>query len=237
MTAIDRRARMAIAAAIIVAAVLVAPMLVGGHDDMRPHVEPGTMVEREYTWMYGSHSVSLQISADDYLAATAQDRGRVTASSYANYITPDCPVVIALANAIAAIDGDPAAIALSFVQSIEYQTDLDGYGVNEYPAYPIETLVNGYGDCEDTAALYVSIMRVLGYDAVLLAMFYLPDGHMAAGIAGPYIGTGMPYGYIDGNIFDGTIYYYCETSGPFGIGEVPSNIDWYPPKVQVLGAA
>lgn len=223
------RAHMAIAAAIIVAAVLVVPMLVGG-DDMRPHVEPGTIVEREYTWMYGSRSVSLRISADDYLAATAQDRGRVTASSYANYITPDCPAVLSLARSIAAIDGDPAAIALSFVQSIEYQTDLDGYGVDEYPAYPIETLVNGYGDCEDTAALYVSIMRALGYDAVLLAMFYLPDSHMAAGIAGPWESH-------FGICHEGTVYYYCETTGPCGIGEVPTHIVWYPSKVQVLGAA
>lgn len=224
-----RRARMIIAVAIVVAAVLLLPMLVAPANDMRPHVEPGTIVEREYTWKYGSYSVSLQLSADDYLAATARDRGRVTVSSYADYITPDCPAVIALANAIAAIDGDPAKVALSFVQSIEYQTDIDGYGVDEYPAYPIETLVNGYGDCEDTAALYVSIMRALGYDAVLLAMFYLPGGHMAAGIAGPWESLFcIPYG--------GTTYYYCETTAPCGIGEKPSHILWEPSKVQVLGA-
>lgn len=47
--------------------------------------------------------------------------------------------------------------ALSLVQgAIRYKSD--GAGV-DYPRYPLETLVDGEGDCEDTAILYVSLLR------------------------------------------------------------------------------
>jgi len=47
--------------------------------------------------------------------------------------------------------------ALAFVQkSVSYQLDPAG---SEYPRYPVETLVDGVGDCEDSAILYASIVR------------------------------------------------------------------------------
>ena len=50
---------------------------------------------------------------------------------------------------------------LSFVQGvIWYTTDPPGL---EYPLYPLETLVDGVGDCEDTTILYVSLVRAMGY--------------------------------------------------------------------------
>lgn len=47
--------------------------------------------------------------------------------------------------------------ALALVQgAIQYQSD--GTGL-DYPLYPLETLVDGKGDCEDTAILYVSLLQ------------------------------------------------------------------------------
>lgn len=45
----------------------------------------------------------------------------------------------------------------------------------EWPRYPIETLATGYGDCEDTAILFASLIRTLGYGAWLAEV----PGHMA----------------------------------------------------------
>jgi len=42
---------------------------------------------------------------------------------------------------------------MSFVQNLEYTTDKVGTGYNEYPKFPIETLVDKDGDCEDTCIL------------------------------------------------------------------------------------
>ena len=56
--------------------------------------------------------------------------------------------------------------ALAFVQkSVSYQLDPAG---SEYPRYPVETLVDGVGDCEDSAILYASIVRTFGYSAGVL---------------------------------------------------------------------
>ncbi len=48
---------------------------------------------------------------------------------------------------------------LAFVQgAIQYKADPPG---EEYPLYPIETLTDGHGDCEDTAILFVSLLYAL----------------------------------------------------------------------------
>ena len=61
-----------------------------------------------------------------------------------------------------------------------YDTILRARVRSEYPRYPIETLVDNEGDCEDTAILTASLLNLMGYDAVLLDV---PE-HMAVGISG-----------------------------------------------------
>lgn len=55
--------------------------------------------------------------------------------------------------------------ALSFVQgAIRYQADPPG---TDHPLYPLETLADGYGDCEDTAILFVSLLQALNIPSKL----------------------------------------------------------------------
>ena len=62
--------------------------------------------------------------------------------------------------------------ALAFVQgAISYGQDPVEL---EYPLYPIETLVDGSGDCEDTAILYVSLLK--GLDRPSSMAFVDTDG-------------------------------------------------------------
>ena len=122
-----------------------------------------------------------------------------------------------------------AELVLAFVQSIPYQLDEESTGYIEYPRYPVETLVDGVGDCEDKAALYAAIMQAdpLNIDAVLL-MFTKSgsSGHMATGIWG----SGLDGTYYD---YNGRTYYYCETTANgWKIGQQPTQMDDY--ECQVL---
>lgn len=112
---------------------------------------------------------------------------------------------------------------MSFVQNLEYTTDKRGVGFNEYPKYPLETLVEQEGDCEDTAILMANLLRHYGYGTKLIyASGDMTDdgagGHMAVGIKGNESVKGTYY--TDNN---GDRYYFIETTSPgTGIGEAPS---------------
>ncbi len=73
--------------------------------------------------------------------------------------------------------------------------------------FPAETLVDGTGDCDDKSLLLAGLLSREGYNVSLL--FFLPEHHMAVGIAG-----GVP-GYQDSG------YLYIETTHPAYVGEVP----------------
>ena len=67
-----------------------------------------------------------------------------------------------------------AETVLAFVQgAIAYQPDPVG---SEWPLYPIETLVEAKGDCEDTAILFVSLIRARGYSSKIAFVDTDTDG-------------------------------------------------------------
>ena len=102
-------------------------------------------------------------------------------------------------------------LVVSFVQSIPYNNDFLTTGYNEYPRYPLETLVDGSGDCEDTSILAASLLKLMGIDAVMLSY----PNHMAVGISITNI-SGTYY------VSDGKNYYYVETTGKnWKLGEIP----------------
>lgn len=57
--------------------------------------------------------------------------------------------------------------------------DYSLYGLDEYWARPLETLVLQYGDCDDTAALACALFIAAGYDAAMGGH----SGHVYAGVA------------------------------------------------------
>jgi len=100
---------------------------------------------------------------------------------------------------------------ITFVQSLPYFKDASSTTMDEYPRYPIETLVDNGGDCEDTAILTAAMLREMGYGVVLVN----PPGHMAVGVkCSSCSGTNYTYG--------GDKYYYLETTGNnYKIGQMP----------------
>ncbi len=102
--------------------------------------------------------------------------------------------------------------AAAFVQSLPYTVDSVTTPYDEYPRYPIETLVDGGGDCEDTSILLASIIDKMGYGVVLII---LPN-HAGVGVKG---GENLYGTYWE---YKGSKYYYIETTGEnWGIGELP----------------
>jgi transglutaminase-like putative cysteine protease len=108
---------------------------------------------------------------------------------------------------------DTVSFVLAFVQSLPYTYDDVSASFDDYPRFPIETIVDNGGDCEDTAILFATIVQILGYGAVYLN----PTGHLAVGVLGGSGVHGTYWTYNNGS------YFYCETTGDgFKIGEVPS---------------
>ena len=91
-----------------------------------------------------------------------------------------------------------AEYLVAFVQqALPYKSDPYNNGW-DYPKYPIETLVEQGGDCEDKAALTVALLKTFGFDAVLVSL----PGHMAAAIYcsncnGYYTYNGKRYAFIE----------------------------------------
>jgi hypothetical protein len=100
---------------------------------------------------------------------------------------------------------------ITFVQSMTYTVDSVTTPYDEYPRYPIQTLFDRGGDCEDTSILVAALLDRMGYD---VALIHLP-GHMAVGVA-----ISNSYGsYYE---YEKKKYSYLETTGEgFEIGEVP----------------
>ncbi len=100
----------------------------------------------------------------------------------------------------------------TFVQQLEYAFDIDTKGLDDYGRYPVETLVDQHGDCEDASILLGKVLLALGYDVV---MVLLPH-HMALGIRESDKFAGTYYKH------NGVKYFYLESTGTAGrIGMVP----------------
>ena len=180
-------------------------------------------VSISHSWQYPAYSgatyyMTLQMNAADVEYFKALPRTYDYASYASDYA--DYTYMSSLANNLKNMaiengitdDYSIAEFITAFVQNLEYQDDLAYTGALEYPKYPMETLYDHGGDCEDTAALLVRILDILGYGAVLLES----DNHMAVGL--------QTSG--EGNIsYEGNHYYYIETTGAgWRIGEVPDDM-------------
>jgi hypothetical protein len=109
---------------------------------------------------------------------------------------------------------DKVSFTLAFVQGLPYTSDLVTTGHDEYPRFPIETLVDDGGDCEDTSILFATLALIMGFSTVYIN----PPSHYAVGILGNNL-RGTYWTYPEGS---NQTYYYCETTGNnYMIGELP----------------
>jgi len=177
---------------------------------------PEPVTSWTYTWEYLGEQ-TLHLPSMEWFYEYYKEVSRFDINDYAAYVfNPyDDAYISFVAHQLLAMSlgkSDVARITFiaSFVQGIPYMNDDPDNTSYEYPRYPIETLKEDRGDCEDKAILGAALLSSLGYNVSLLR---LPE-HMAVGvnldtIAGPY-----KY-YIDR-------YYYLElTAVNSPLGRIP----------------
>lgn len=169
-------------------------------------------VEITYVWTDNEIQQSLTITADPekFLAYRNDPVARYSTGAEAaiqKYITYKDPVIVAIAEEFAERTGsmtdlDRARYVLTFVQNIEYKYDDENVGMEDYWKFPLETLFDRCGDCEDTSILCCAIMKAMGMDVA----FILLPGHAITGAA---IDGASGFYFRSG---DDTRYYFCETT-------------------------
>jgi hypothetical protein len=185
-----------------------------------------TYLDQRFSWDYdGKHwNWNLSIPAalyDAYKSVPVSTRTRNGPEGYGYLTTTQDSYVRLLAEKLNETTTDlgynsydQVSFVLAFVQSLPYTSDNVTAGYNEYPRFPIETLVDGGGDCEDTSILFATITLIMGYGTVYIN----PPNHYAVGILGDNL-KGTYWEYPEDS---DQKYYYCETTGDgFKIGQIP----------------
>ena len=161
----------------------------------------------EYYWHYLGQN-SLYIPNAEWFYTYYKGLPRFDLEDYAAYVFDpyDDAYIRFVADQLISLPNAPtgnaerADFVASFVQSIEYAKDDPLNDSYEYPRYPIETLKEQHGDCEDKAILTAALLGSLGYNVSLIR---LPD-HMAVGV---HLTTTLPaYTYYVDQ------YYFLETT-------------------------
>ena len=195
-------------------------------------------VERVFSWTYNktNYSITLDIDYDDYLYAKelypasyrvtdssethARDKSFVEKSYtdpvMSKYMDELVDKMISEFKKRTPNVTEAAFLdyLLKFTQYFEYQSDEEYMGTTEYWKFPLETLFEQGGDCEDTSILFCALAHQCREELNMkysTAMLLLP-GHMAGAVK------------LSGN----TKWSYCETTTTgFAVGEIPQSMKAY----------
>jgi len=167
--------------------------------------------------------IELKIAAQDYLSyrlnvtrehAVIEDRIEQLKAMFTVFITYDDKYIIQIAQELRELAGNNdelyANLVLQLVHQIKYMRTL-------YCKYPLETIVEGVGDCDNLAVLAASIMKAGGLDVVLILCKVSLDGvsfsaHAMVGLALDSepkmpVSYGRTPQYVG---YEGKFYYLCE---------------------------
>ena len=142
--------------------------------------------DEEFRWNYKNSPYSVKLPMLDFYYDYYSSIDRYQHEDYCLYIFDllddlyldmiinDC----IMSDFVSNNDVEKINYAASFVQYLDYKKDSLTDDSYEYPRYPIETLFNNGGDCEDKAILTACILNHLGYDVTLIRL----TNHMAVGV-------------------------------------------------------
>ena len=186
---------------------------------------------KSYNWKFNTISYQINYNFDPivYSFYKSQSHTIKDYKDYTSFVTIEEEAIIEIGLRLREISQEKGFdnltevnFVISFAQSLKYSEDNITAGVGEYPRYPIETLVDQTGDCEDTSALLISLLESLGYEA---AMILIPEawdgyGHAAVGV-NVEGASGVNY-ILNENQNNEISYYYAETTAPgWKLGELP----------------
>ncbi len=100
-----------------------------------------------------------------------------------------------------------AELIVSFVQTLPYRTD----PVDLEPKFPIQTIGDGDGDCDDKTLLAAALLAREGYDVAIL--LFTPEEHVALGMRS------------NGSTYGGSGYALVESTSPLLFGWVPDSLE------------
>jgi len=189
---------------------------------LEPEPVSTEIIEKEYSWWYDGKKWTLSLNIPESLYNYYSDLNRPPTEDYSVYVTHPFDdeylrTLIEKMNFIAIsrdyTESEKVNLVISFVQSLPYTSDSVTTPYDEYPRYPLETLVDDGGDCEDTSILVSALLYGMNYDVLL---FGLP-GHMACGVY-----TQDVYGTYW--LHNGREYFFLETTGEgWQIGDLPDD--------------
>lgn len=191
------------------------------------------VIEKEYTWTWEGVERTVTIKVPEALYNYYSGKERFTTTDYRGYVVHpyDDAYMAVLVREFAVIqveegltDEERLKLMISFIQDMDYVADPASAGQGDYPKYPVETLVDGGGDCEDTSILMASLLESIGYNVSLLL---LPN-HMAVGLE--VNSTGIHW------TVNNVTYYYLETTASgWDIGKVPNEFSYEATEVFPVG--
>jgi hypothetical protein len=194
-------------------------MIVTGTAPFSPQTLPEGTIRKDFTWAYGGETWAITLYIPEQLYDYYSHRIRVPTADYSVYVTHPLDdeyisTIISEFDVIATEEGyddvQVVELVVAFVQSLPYTSDDGTTEFDEYPRYPLETLVDGGGDCEDTSILTSALLDGMEYGSVL---FHLPE-HVGVGVDVDHHGSYW--------LYEDVSYYYVETTGEgWGIGELP----------------
>jgi len=193
------------------------------------HEVPEGYVVYEYTWT-SPKGIEREKEIPLPFSLYMTYRGRIRSPlvdnyNYADFVLDplDDPTLEDIADVLYQYVSDDLAYAkeaLAFVQgAVRYRTDPAG---EEWPLYPLETLVDGAGDCEDSAILYVSLLGAQGLAPKLAFVDTDGDGtpdHVLALVpiaSRSSLSGSCGSGSLTVITIDGTMYAVAETTGQSG---------------------
>jgi len=205
----------------------------GREDDLPEAVvlpaDPDAAVHRRYEWVLtvpgrvDDHSLELYVDKARYELARDKNPGFGVPETIGSWVIDGKDLEVAHVARTLLEDAERRSYstfaeisnALAFAQSIRYELDEVSTGRIEYWRFPIETLHDECGDCEDSSILAAALLDHMGHDVIFI---FIPD-HVAIGVE---VAEGLPGDYVD---FEGRRYYFCETTSTgWRMGDVPSTV-------------
>ena len=157
----------------------------------------------------GSQSWKINIDTSEYLQFKVQNHDPKEVKDFVKYVTYKHPQIIAIAEKITERCTTPEEKANKILEFVhQYVYDKRSEGKTNYVRFPLETIVEGNGDCEDLAILGAALMKAIKLD---VALIYFPKqegeeaGHMALGVVGDFKGSRLE--------LNGRKYFCAETTG------------------------
>ena len=187
-------------------------------------IDQSSYSSHEYTWIYKWSSYSWTILIPSALSDYFYNQSRPQTDNYAIYVIHPfqkealeliCEQFQIICSNKNFNEEETIKFLSSFVRSTEYISDIKDGESYEYPKYPIETLCDNGGDCEDKSILLASLLNIFNVKVALIGLHYDDIGHMIVGVAGDSLSGQY---YVEDN---GDKYYALDaTNRGWGIGGI-----------------